>query len=64
MSFATKLAHMVYADGRQRDVMKAPKTDSTKYSLPGLWQQAGCGRGRLLSQSMPVMPYGFWGKNL
>ncbi|KIY93199.1 nicotinate phosphoribosyltransferase [Monoraphidium neglectum] len=36
MSFATKLAHMVYADGRQRDVMKAPKTDSTKYSLPGV----------------------------
>lgn len=35
MSFATKLSHMVYADGSARDVMKHPKTDATKFSLPG-----------------------------
>ena len=35
MSFATKLSHMVYADGSARDIMKHPKTDSTKFSLPG-----------------------------
>jgi nicotinic acid phosphoribosyltransferase len=27
MSFATKLSHIVYADGRAADVMKRPKTD-------------------------------------
>lgn len=36
MSFATKLNRIVYADGRERDVMKAPLTDPEKYSLPGL----------------------------
>ena len=36
MSFATKLCHMKYADGTERDVMKAPKTDSGKVSLPGV----------------------------
>ena len=35
MSFATKLCHIKYADGTERDVMKAPKTDSGKVSLPG-----------------------------
>lgn len=35
MSFATKLCRIVYADGRARDVMKHPKTDSSKISLPG-----------------------------
>lgn len=35
MSFATKLCHIVYEDGRERDVMKTPKTDSGKISLPG-----------------------------
>jgi hypothetical protein len=38
MSFATKLCHMVYADGAERDVMKHPKTDSSKCSLPGGWR--------------------------
>lgn len=35
MSFATKLCHIVYAEGTEKDVMKAPKTDSSKCSLPG-----------------------------
>ncbi|CAG8575713.1 5260_t:CDS:10 [Cetraspora pellucida] len=35
MSFATKLCHITYADGTQRDIMKAPKTGSSKTSLPG-----------------------------
>lgn len=38
MSFATKLCHIDYADGTPRDVMKAPKTDAGKYSLPGVLQ--------------------------
>ncbi len=36
MSFATKLSHIEYADGTARDIMKAPKTDSSKFSLPGV----------------------------
>jgi len=36
MSFATKLNYIIYADGTERDVMKAPKTDSGKISLPGV----------------------------
>ncbi|KAF8927275.1 hypothetical protein BGZ47_002241 [Haplosporangium gracile] len=36
MSFATKLSHIVYFDGTKRDVMKHPKTDSDKISLPGV----------------------------
>ncbi|KAJ3092991.1 hypothetical protein HK102_013265 [Quaeritorhiza haematococci] len=35
MSFATKLSKIVHADGSERDVMKAPKTDPSKWSLPG-----------------------------
>lgn len=35
MSMATKLSQIVYEDGRVRDVMKAPKTDRLKFSLPG-----------------------------
>jgi len=35
MSFATKLSHIVYADGTSRDIMKYPKTDKGKVSLPG-----------------------------
>uniref|UniRef100_A0A7S4KY47 Nicotinamide phosphoribosyltransferase n=1 Tax=Guillardia theta TaxID=55529 RepID=A0A7S4KY47_GUITH len=35
MSFATKLSHLVYANGEERDVMKTPKTSSAKTSLPG-----------------------------
>eukprot|EP01116_Phalansterium_solitarium_P000234 TRINITY_DN10136_c0_g1_i1.p1 TRINITY_DN10136_c0_g1~~TRINITY_DN10136_c0_g1_i1.p1 ORF type:complete len:514 (-),score=192.35 TRINITY_DN10136_c0_g1_i1:227-1768(-) len=36
MQFATKLSFIQYADGSSRDVMKAPKTDSAKTSLPGI----------------------------
>jgi nicotinamide phosphoribosyltransferase len=36
MSFATKLSYIQYADGTERDVMKKPKTDSDKISLPGI----------------------------
>jgi nicotinamide phosphoribosyltransferase len=35
MSFATKLCHMALAGGGARDVMKHPKTDASKISLPG-----------------------------
>lgn len=38
LSFATKLSHITYADGTARDVMKAPKTDVSKCSLPGILQ--------------------------
>lgn len=36
MSFATKLSHIVYADGTEADTMKLPKSDPLKYSLPGI----------------------------
>ncbi|KAJ3108247.1 hypothetical protein HDU97_001781 [Phlyctochytrium planicorne] len=35
MSFATKLSHITYEDGLKRNVMKCPKTDPGKISLPG-----------------------------
>ncbi|ORZ35847.1 nicotinate phosphoribosyltransferase family-domain-containing protein [Catenaria anguillulae PL171] len=35
MSFATKLSYLRMQDGVERDVMKVPKTDSGKTSLPG-----------------------------
>ena len=38
MSFATKLCHIHYASGVRHDVMKAPKTDPGKFSLPGILQ--------------------------
>ena len=36
LAFATKLNHVVYQDGTERDVMKRPKTDPSKLSLPGI----------------------------
>jgi len=36
MGFATKLSYIEFADGRKRDIMKYPKTDSEKISLPGV----------------------------
>ena len=36
MQFATKLCHIVYADGSARDIAKMPKTDVQKCSLPGV----------------------------
>ena len=36
MSFATKLSHIEYADGTKADVMKLPKSDPNKFSLPGI----------------------------
>ena len=36
MSFATKLSHIVYKDGNTADLMKAPKSDPSKASLPGI----------------------------
>jgi nicotinamide phosphoribosyltransferase len=35
MSFATKLMYIKYQDGTERNVMKKPKTDGAKSSLPG-----------------------------
>eukprot|EP00891_Asterochloris_glomerata_P006642 jgi/Astpho2/6642/Aster-x1389 len=35
MSFATKLCHIKYEDGTSADIMKLPKSDLSKYSLPG-----------------------------
>jgi nicotinamide phosphoribosyltransferase len=45
MSFATKLSHVRYADGTVRDIMKKPKTDSEKISLPGILKVARDERG-------------------
>ena len=36
MSFATKLNHIIYADGKPADIMKQPQTDAGKFSLPGM----------------------------
>jgi nicotinic acid phosphoribosyltransferase len=36
MGFATKLSHIRYADGSERNVMKMPHGDWTKASLPGV----------------------------
>ncbi|GIL51514.1 hypothetical protein Vafri_7487 [Volvox africanus] len=36
MSFATKLCHIIYEDGRPADIMKQPQTDTGKFSLPGI----------------------------
>jgi len=36
MSFATKLSWIEYSNGETRDVMKLPKTDTGKTSLPGI----------------------------
>jgi hypothetical protein len=36
MSFATKLCHIVYTDGRPADIMKQPQSDMGKFSLPGV----------------------------
>jgi len=36
MSFATKLNHIVYEDGRAADIMKQPASDTGKFSLPGV----------------------------
>ena len=38
MSFATKLSYIVYPDGSTRNVMKAPKADMEKASLPGIME--------------------------
>ena len=35
MSFATKLSHVVYADGTKADIMKSPTGDASKISFPG-----------------------------
>ena len=35
MSFATKLSHVMYADGTEADIMKSPTGDSGKVSFPG-----------------------------
>ena len=45
MSFATKLCHIVYADGHAADIMKQPQTDTGKFSLPGA-ARLSLGRGR------------------
>ena len=36
MSFATKLSYIQEEDGEIREIMKMPKTDLSKFSLPGL----------------------------
>ncbi len=35
LSFATKLSHLVRADGAAADIMKAPAADKAKISFPG-----------------------------
>jgi nicotinamide phosphoribosyltransferase len=53
MSFATKLSHVVFQDGRAADVMKLPKTDAGKFSLPG--EGEGQGRGVLLYSNISTL---------
>ena len=36
MSFATKLSFVIDTDGHERDVMKRPKNEGSKTSLPGI----------------------------
>jgi nicotinamide phosphoribosyltransferase len=36
MSFATKLSFLKYKGGREEEIMKYPKTDKAKVSLPGV----------------------------
>ncbi len=48
MSFATKLCHIVYADGAAADIMKQPQTDTGKFSLPGERAADGGEQGREL----------------
>jgi len=36
MSFATKLSYIKSPDGHKRDIMKKPKSDASKISLPGI----------------------------
>ncbi len=38
MSFATKLSYLIDKQGKHREVMKKPKTDGGKLSLPGILQ--------------------------
>jgi nicotinamide phosphoribosyltransferase len=45
MSFATKLSHIQYANGENRDVMKTPKSSASKTSLPGKLFVARTGPG-------------------
>ena len=48
MSFATKLSFIIDADGHERDVMKRPKNEGSKTSLPGVLRVvAGEQRGTL-----------------
>eukprot|EP00210_Caulerpa_lentillifera_P006411 g6124.t1 len=35
MSFATKLSQITYSNGKRRNVMKTPRSDQEKFSLPG-----------------------------
>jgi nicotinamide phosphoribosyltransferase len=45
MSFATKLCYVESTDGSKRDVMKCPKTDKSKWSLPGEFKVIRNGEG-------------------
>jgi len=47
MSFATKLSYIIYADGTHRQVMKKPKTDGGKFSLPGILKVLRDEKGQL-----------------
>ncbi|KAJ1918875.1 hypothetical protein H4219_002325 [Mycoemilia scoparia] len=41
MSFAVKISSITYHDGKVRDIMKCPKSDSNKKSLPGCFAVLG-----------------------
>ncbi|RUS22413.1 Quinolinate phosphoribosyl transferase [Endogone sp. FLAS-F59071] len=49
MSFATKLSSIVYKGGAKRQLMKTPKTDGGKFSLPGEFAV------RLNEQGIPIV---------
>lgn len=54
MSFATKLSYIVYKDGSSREVMKRPKTDGGKLSLPGILKVRRESGGKLFVEPRAV----------
>ena len=58
MSFATKVNKIVYANGEERDVMKCPKTETGKISLPGelalVYNQDGVS-SKVITLQLPVV---------
>ena len=56
MSFAVKLNHITYTDGRAVDVMKAPRDDRGKDSLPGVLAVKSVGGTPMVFSAEEVSP--------